>query len=31
VYDRHAYREEKRQAFIALAGRIDHILRTVRW
>ena len=26
-----AYREEKRQAFAALAARIDHILRTVRW
>jgi integrase len=31
VYDRHAYREEKRQAFEALAARVDHILRTVRW
>ena len=31
VYDRHAYREEKRRAFEALAARIDHILRTVRW
>ena len=31
VYDRHAYRKEKRQAFEALAARIDHILRTVRW
>jgi integrase len=31
VYDRHAYREEKRSAFEALAARIDHILRTVRW
>jgi hypothetical protein len=28
VYDRHAYRKEKRQAFEALAARIDHILRT---
>ncbi len=31
VYDRHAYREERRQAFAALAARIEHILRTVRW
>jgi integrase len=31
VYDRHAYREEKRQAFAALAARVDHILRTVKW
>jgi len=31
VHDRHAYREEKRQAFAALAGRIDHILRTIKW
>jgi integrase len=30
VYDRHAYREEKRQAFAALAARVDHILRTVK-
>jgi integrase len=31
VYDRHAYREEKRQAFEALSARIDHILRTIKW
>jgi integrase len=31
VYDRHAYREEKRQAFAALAARIEHILRTIKW
>jgi integrase len=31
VYDRHAYREEKRQAFAALAARVDHTLRTIKW
>jgi integrase len=31
VYDRHQYRDEKRAAFEALAGKIEHILRTVRW
>jgi hypothetical protein len=27
VYDRHAYDEEKKRAFVALAAQIDHILK----
>jgi len=31
VYDCHDFRDEKRQAFEALAARVDHILRTIKW
>jgi integrase len=30
VYDCHDFRDEKRQAFEALAARVDHILRTIK-